>query len=163
MTDRERRERTERVKEDREVKRERKDRERERERIEREKMAERRGRERERERERTERERKDMSRGLRDDITPALCQLQWLQVKLRVTNKLFLLMHAVYISRCQGNITNLVTQTYSLPGRDRLRSATGNRFVMSAIHHKIGDRAISHSNPVALNKLPPHITATIAS
>ena len=33
-------------------------------------------------------------------ITPALRQLRWLQVKLRVTNKLCLLMHAVHVGRC---------------------------------------------------------------
>ena len=60
-------------------------------------MTERKGRERERERERTERndreregkrkdrETKDRSIGSHDHITPALRQLQWLQVKFGVT------------------------------------------------------------------------------
>ena len=63
-------------------------------------------------------------------------------------------MHDVYVGRYQGYIADLMTQTYyySLPGRDRLRYATGNLFVMPAIHHKVGERAFSHANPVAWNK-----------
>ena len=41
------------------------------------------------------------------------------------------------VGHCLGYIVDLVTQTlYSLPGRDRLRSAAGNRFEMAAINHK---------------------------
>ena len=69
-----------------------------------------------------------MSLGSPDHITPALRQLDWLPVKFRVTYKLCLLMHAVHVGRCPGYLADLVTQTYSLPGRDRLPSAAGNRF-----------------------------------
>ena len=69
-----------------------------------------------------------MSLGSHDHITPTLRQLHWLPVKFRVTYKLCLLMHAVHVGRCPGHIADLVTQTYSLPGRDRLPSAAGKRF-----------------------------------
>ena len=70
-------------------------------------------------------------------------------------------MHAVHIGRCPGYITDLVTQTYSLPERDRLRFATRNHFEMPAIHNKFGERAFFHASPAAWNNLPPHIATTI--
>ena len=69
-------------------------------------------------------------------------------------------MHAVHVGRCPGYIADLVTQMYSLPGRDRLRSAA-NRFEVPATHHKFGERAFSHAGPAAWNNLPPRIAATI--
>ena len=60
---------------------------------------------------RKDRERKDRSLESRDYITSALRQLQWLRVTFRVTNKLCLLMHAVYVGRYQGYIADLMTQT----------------------------------------------------
>ena len=68
-------------------------------------------------------------------------------------------MHGVHVGRCPGNIADLETQMYSPPGRDRLRSAAGNRFELLAVHHKFGERAFSHADPAAWNNLPPHITA----
>ena len=70
-------------------------------------------------------------------------------------------MHAVHIGLTPCYIADLVTQTYSLPGRDRLCSAAGNRFELPAIHHKFGERAFSHAGPAAWSNLSPHITATI--
>ena len=70
-------------------------------------------------------------------------------------------MHAVYVGRCWGYIADIVTQTYSLPGRDRLRCAVGNRFELPAIQHKFGERAFSHAGQAAWNNVPPHITATM--
>ena len=70
-------------------------------------------------------------------------------------------MHAVHVGRCPSYIADLVTQTYSLPGRDRLRSEAGNRFELPAIHDKFSERAFSHAGPAAWNKLPPHTTAII--
>ena len=90
-----------------------------------------------------------MSLGSRDHITPSLRQLHWLPVKFRVAYKLGLLMHSVHVGRCPGYIADVVTQAYYLPGRDRLRSAGGNRFELPAIHHKFGERAFSHSGPAA--------------
>ena len=102
-----------------------------------------------------------MSLRSRDHITPALRQLHWLPAKFRVTYKVCLLIHAVHVGRCPGYIADLVTQTYSLPGRNRLRSAAGNRFELPAIHHKFGEWAFSHAGPAAWNNLPPHIVATM--
>ena len=90
-----------------------------------------------------------MSLGSRDHITPAPRQLHWLPVKFRAIYKLFLLVHAVHVGRCPDYIADLVIQTYSLSGRDRLRSAAGNRFELPAIHHKFGERAFSHAGPTA--------------
>ena len=70
-------------------------------------------------------------------------------------------MHAVHEGRCPDYIADQLTQMYSLPGRDRLRSAAGIRFELPAIHHKFGERAFSHTGQAAWNNLPPHITATI--
>ena len=70
-------------------------------------------------------------------------------------------MQAMYVSHYPGYIPHLVTQTYSLSGRDRLRSTTGNYAELPAIHHKFGERAFSHSGPAAWNNLPTHITMTI--
>ena len=70
-------------------------------------------------------------------------------------------MQAVNVGCCLGYIADLVTQTSSLTGRDRLRSAAGNRFELPAIYHKFGKRAFSHAGPAAWNNLPLHITATI--
>ena len=70
-------------------------------------------------------------------------------------------MHAVHVCRCPGYIADIVTPTSSLPGRDRLRSAAGNRYELPAIHHKLGERAFSHADPAAWDSLPSHITATI--
>ena len=89
-----------------------------------------------------------MSLRSRDDITPALRLHHWLPVKcFRATYKLCLLMHAVHIGLCLGYIIDLVTSTSSLPGRDRLRSAVGNRYELPVFHHKIGERAFSHVGP----------------
>ena len=65
----------------------------------------------EREGKRKDRERKVRSLGSLDNITSALRQLQWLRVKFRVTNKLCLLMHSVYVGRYQGYIADSMTQT----------------------------------------------------
>ena len=46
-------------------------------------------------------------------------------------------------------------------GRDRLRSAAGNRYELPAIRHKLGERAFLHAGPAAWNSLPSLITATI--
>ena len=70
-------------------------------------------------------------------------------------------MHAVHVGRCPGYIADLVIQTYSLPERDRLRSAAGNRFELTAIHHKFGERAFSHAGPASWSNLPPNITTII--
>ena len=70
-------------------------------------------------------------------------------------------MHAVHVGRCPGYIADLVTQTYSLPGRDRLCSAVGKRFELPVSHNKFGERAFSHAGLPAWNNLPPHITVTI--
>ena len=96
-----------------------------------------------------------------DHITPALRELHWLPIKHRVIYKLCLLMRAVHVGRCPGYIADIVTPTSSLPGRDRLRSAAGNRYELPAIHHKLGERAFSHAGPAAWNSLPSYITATI--
>ena len=76
--------------------------------------------------------------GSGDRITSALRQLQWLPVKFRVAYKLCLIMHAVHVGHCPDYIVDLVTQTSSLPGRDILLSAAGNRFELPAIYHKFG-------------------------
>ena len=81
--------------------------------------------------------------------TSSLLASQWLPIKFRVTYKLCLLMHAVHVGHWPGYIADLVTQTYSVPGRDRLCCAAGNRFELLAIHHKYGERAFSHTAPTA--------------
>ena len=102
-----------------------------------------------------------MSLGSRDHIAQALRQLHWLPVTFRVTYKLCLSIYAVHVSRSPGYIVDLVTQTYSLQGRDRLRSSAANGFELPAIHHKFGDEASSNAGPAAWNNLQRHITATM--
>ena len=70
-------------------------------------------------------------------------------------------MHTVHVGRCPEYIADIVKPTSSLPGRDRLRSAAGNRYELPAIHHKLGERAFSHAGSADWNSLPSLITATI--
>ena len=89
-----------------------------------------------------------MSLVLRDHITHALRQLHTLPLKFLVTYKLCLLTHAVQVDRCSGYIADLMTQTHNLPGRDRPRSAAGNRFELPAIHYKFGDGFFSRRSGI---------------
>ena len=96
--------------------------------------------------------------GSRYHITEARRNLHWLSIKYRVIYKLCILIHMVHIRCGPSYISELVFATSALPGRSRLRSSGGNRYEISVIHHKIGERAFSYTGPATWNSLSTILT-----
>ena len=59
-----------------------------------------------------------------DPVLPLMMELHWLPLRFRITFKLCVLMHGVHYGTGPKYMKELVTPTSSLPGRERLRSAT---------------------------------------
>src|SRR5664279_2812872 len=60
---------------------------------------------------------------MRDHVTPALRQLHWLPVHLRIKFKLCVMMHAIHTGQCPTYLADTVQATSVNPSRPGLRSA----------------------------------------
>src|SRR5664279_5696800 len=101
-------------------------------------------------------------KGPRDHTTPVLHSLHWLPVDYRIKFKLCLLMHLVHIGRSPSYLKEIVQLTVGLQNRRRLRSADSQRYELSKLDLKFGERAFSYAGPAAWNNLPPslHLLST---
>ena len=92
---------------------------------------------------------------MRDHVTPALRQLHWLPVHLRVDFKLCTLMHAVHTGQCPTYLAGTVHAAADNPTRIGLRSADTALYRKPRCDSALGERAFSYAGPLAWNALPP--------
>ena len=88
------------------------------------------------------------------DHTPALKELHWLPVNLRIIYKLCLLMHLVHTHQCPDYLRDIVTSTADSATRPGLRSADGLSYCKPKTRTKLGERAFVYSGAAAWNCLP---------
>ena len=100
----------------------------------------------------------------RDHIKPALFELHWLPVHLRIEYKLCLLMHSVSVQSCPSYISDIVLTTAASSRRQGLRSSTDTlSYTVPPTVTKFGEQAFSVAGPSVWNSLPAdirHITDT---
>jgi len=77
-----------------------------------------------------------------DHVTPALYDLHWLPVEQRVTFKLCTLMQLIHTGCSPSYMSELVTSTYSIASRSRLRSASSRRYEQPATRLTLGEQSI---------------------
>jgi hypothetical protein len=92
-----------------------------------------------------------------DHVTPALWQLHWLPVALRVDYKLCTMMHSIHTGQCPTYLANMVRTVAVGSARSGLRSANTANYQMPRCHTAIGERAFSYAGPFAWNALPSAI------
>ena len=66
-------------------------------------------------------------------------------------------MHLVRVGRSPAYLTDMMTATADLPGRERLRSANSFRYEPPKLKLKFGERAFSYAEPKAWNSLPSNL------
>ena len=93
----------------------------------------------------------------RDHVTPALQQLHWLPVNLRITYKLCLMMHNIHHGHAPSYLRDSVTPIATATGRSGLRSRDTARYVKAATMTKFGERCFSFAGPEAWNSLPAQL------
>jgi len=100
----------------------------------------------------------------RDHIKPALLELHWLPVHLRIEYKLCLLMHSVSVQCCPSYISDMVQTTAASSRRQGLHSSMDTfSYAVPPTVTKFGERAFSVAGPSVWNSLPSdirHITDT---
>ena len=66
-------------------------------------------------------------------------------------------MHLVRIGRSPAYLADMMTATADLPGRERLRSASGFGYEIPRLKLKFGERGFSYAGPKAWNSLPSNL------
>ena len=92
--------------------------------------------------------------GTREHVTPALRQLHWLPVHLRVKHKLCTMMHSVHTGQCPAYLSNMVHAVADNPSRPGLRSADTSDYHKPRCHSALGERSFAYAGPLAWNDLP---------
>jgi hypothetical protein len=95
-----------------------------------------------------------------DHLTPAMKELHWLPVNLRIKYKLCVMMHLIHTHQCPEYMKEMVSLTASSTSRPGLRSASGLSYRIPKIRTKFGERAFSYSGPDAWNSLPEYLQMT---
>ena len=95
-----------------------------------------------------------------EHITPAMKELHWLPVNLRIKYKLCVMMHLIFTQQCPVYMIELVSLTASSSTRPGLRSASGLTYRKPKIRTKFGERSFSFSGPAAWNSLPDYLQST---
>jgi len=94
----------------------------------------------------------------RDHIKPALFELHWLPVHLRIDHKLCLLMHSVTVQCCPRYISDIVQTTAASSRRQRLRSSTDtSSYTVPMNYTKFGQRVFSVARRSVWNSVPADI------
>jgi len=94
----------------------------------------------------------------RDHIKPALFELHWLPVHLRIDYNLCLLMHSATVQCCPRYISDIVQTTAASSRRQGLRSSTDTfSYIVPLSYTKFGERAFSVAGPSVWNSLPADI------
>ena len=95
-----------------------------------------------------------------EHISPAMKDLHWLPVNLRIKYKLCVMMHLIFTQQCPEYMNELVSLTASSSMRPGLRSASGLTYCKPKTRTKFGERAFSFSGPAAWNSLPDYLQST---
>jgi len=95
---------------------------------------------------------------LRDHIKPALFELHWLPVHLKIDYKLCLLMHSATVQCCPRYISYIVQTTAASSRRQGLRSSTDTfSYTVPLTYTKFGECAFSVAGPSVWNSVPADI------
>ena len=92
-----------------------------------------------------------------DPVLPLMMELHWLPLRFRITFKLCKLMHGIYYDTGPKYMKELVTPTSSLPGRERLCSATTMNYDIERTKLKFCERSFAVSGPTAWNTLSANL------
>src|SRR5208282_3185042 len=95
--------------------------------------------------------------GMRDHVTPALRQLHWLPVHLRLKHKLSTMMHSIHIGQCPAYLADIVHSVVDSSTRPGLRSADTTDYRKPRCNTNLGQRAFAYVGPLAWKDLPPAI------
>ena len=96
-----------------------------------------------------------MNLSLRDHVKPALKQLHWLPVELRIiTYKPCLFMYHIHTGQAPQYLSDCVSAGSALSGRYRLRSTGSADYVLLQQRTRFGERGFSYCGPAAWNTLP---------
>ena len=95
--------------------------------------------------------------GMRDHVTPALRQLHWLPVHLRLKHKLCTMMHSIHTGQCPAYLADVVHSVADSSTRPGLRSADTTDYRKPRCSTNFGQRAFVYAGPLAWNDLPPSI------
>jgi len=92
-------------------------------------------------------------------MTPVMCELHWLRIRLRITFKT-----AVLAYKCQHGAARQYLQLYckstsTCTGRGHLRSAQTRQLVVPRTRTKYGDRSFAVQGPRIWNSLPAELRA----
>jgi len=90
-----------------------------------------------------------MNLSLRDHVKPALKQLHWLPVEQRITYKLCLFMHYIYIGLAPKYLSDCVSTVSAASERYRLRSTGSAFYVLPRTRTRFGERGFFYSGPAA--------------
>ena len=98
-------------------------------------------------------------------MKPALFELHWLPVHMRIQYKLCLLMHSVSVQSCPSYISDIVQTTAASSRRQGIRNMFlyGRTYTVPPTVTKFGERAFSVAGPSVWNSLPAdirHVTDT---
>jgi len=94
----------------------------------------------------------------RDHIKPALFELHWLPVQLRIEYKLCLLMHSISVQCCLSYISDIVQTTAASSRRQGLRSSTNTfSYTVPPTVTKFSERTFSVAGPSVWNSPPTDI------
>lgn len=91
---------------------------------------------------------------MNEHVTPALRQLHWLPVDMRVNYKLCTMMHSIHTGQCPTYSADMVRSVAANSTRSGLRSADTAQYQQPRCRTAIGKRAFSYAGPHAWNALP---------
>ena len=94
-----------------------------------------------------------------DHITPLLMDLHWLRIPDRITFKILLLVYRVATGSAPQYLTELLTNTTTIPGRASLRSSNNRTLVVTRSRTvRQGDRSFHVCGPRMWNSLPTEVS-----
>ena len=96
-----------------------------------------------------------------DHVTPALIELHWLPITVRVQYKLCLLVHSAVVVTAPDYLKNMLYPVSECASQRALRSATNNDMVVPRSRLKFGEHAFSIAAQRAWNSIPADLCATL--
>jgi len=92
---------------------------------------------------------------LGNHVMPAVKQLHWLLVAIRIKFKLCLFMHLIHLGRAPQYLVDCV-QSVNTSSLRHLRSSDTTDYFKRTTRTKFVERGFSYSGPAAWYSLPPH-------
>ena len=96
-----------------------------------------------------------------DSVSLVMMELLWLPLHHRITFKLCTLMHGIHHGHCPKYMKEMVVLVSTLPGRERLWSATTLNYDICRTKLKFGERVFAVAAPKAWNFLPDFLKPTM--